>query len=161
MVKEVDHQRDIKESAIREGGFSFKMSNRFLIGVPDLYIAMPGYPACLLEVKRNDDYATPGVAGHLRDGLTEKQKSTLSKVWAAQAYAGWFVIVRDGKETLGYLGGPGFGEAKTWFRRGEKKHWPVQDIVATLTALHLVQRGHLIQNEPSGSLSLRSAHILD
>ena len=160
MVKEVDHQRDIKDSVIRQGGYSFKMSNRFLIGVPDLYIAMPGFPVVLLEVKRNDDYATSGKAGHLRDDLTEKQKSTLSKVWAAQAYAGWFVIVREGKDTIGYLGGPGFGEATSWYRRGVKKQWPMVDVVAELVTRHLRQRGHLTLNTPSAALSHPSAPSL-
>jgi len=161
MVKEVDHQRDIKESAVREGGYSFKMSNRFLIGVPDLYIAVPGFPVVLLEAKRNDDYATPGKAAHLRDGLTEKQKSTLSKVWAAGGYACWFVIVREGNDTLGYLGGPGFEEAKVWFRRQERKHWPVKDIVATSVELHLRARGHLTQSKPSETPSRRSIRSHD
>lgn len=35
------------------GGAAHKLSNRFLVGVSDLLVKMPGNPAWLLEVKRN------------------------------------------------------------------------------------------------------------
>lgn len=42
----VDEVRD-------SGGFAHKMSNRFLIGVPDLLIKLPNSPATFLETKQH------------------------------------------------------------------------------------------------------------
>jgi hypothetical protein len=44
-------QTNIRKSVIREGGYGFKMSNRFLVGVVDLFIALPPYAPCVVEVK--------------------------------------------------------------------------------------------------------------
>lgn len=50
-MKETDHQTQIKLSVRRQGGYSFKLSNRFTIGIPDLLIALPPFAPCLAEVK--------------------------------------------------------------------------------------------------------------
>lgn len=51
-MKEIDLQSKCI-AAIRElGGFSQKMSNRFLIGVPDLLCQLPDFPTSFWEVKR-------------------------------------------------------------------------------------------------------------
>lgn len=50
-MKETDHQTQIKLSVKRQGGYSFKLSNRFTIGIPDLLIALPPFVPCLAEVK--------------------------------------------------------------------------------------------------------------
>lgn len=48
---ELKHQTDIVGSVKRDGGNAFKMSNRFLIGVPDLAVALPPFAPCVIEVK--------------------------------------------------------------------------------------------------------------
>jgi len=50
-VDELKIQRDIILEVQKLGGFAFKMSNRFLVGVPDLFIKMPGYDTTIVEVK--------------------------------------------------------------------------------------------------------------
>lgn len=50
-MKEVDHQTNIKKSVILQGGYSFKLSNRFTIGIPDLLIMLSPFVPCLAEVK--------------------------------------------------------------------------------------------------------------
>lgn len=51
MTNELKHQTDIVDSVKRDGGNAFKMSNRFLIGVPDLAVALPPFAPCVIEVK--------------------------------------------------------------------------------------------------------------
>lgn len=48
---EIKVQRHIKDSAKAQGGASVKLSNQFLIGVPDLLIGLPPYCLTLVEVK--------------------------------------------------------------------------------------------------------------
>lgn len=50
-TNEIKHQTDIVKSVKRDGGYAFKMSNRFLIGVPDLFVALPPFAPCVIEVK--------------------------------------------------------------------------------------------------------------
>lgn len=50
-MKEVDHQTRIKNSVKQQGGYSFKLSNRFTIGIPDLLIMLHPFAPCLAEVK--------------------------------------------------------------------------------------------------------------
>lgn len=50
-MKEIDIQRELVNEARGLGGYAIKMSNRFLVGIPDLLIKLPGMQACLIEVK--------------------------------------------------------------------------------------------------------------
>ena len=53
-------------SSIRQfGGFSFKLANRFLVGIPDLFIKLPGLPSSIYEVKISKISADRKVA-HLK-----------------------------------------------------------------------------------------------
>lgn len=76
-MKEVDHQRHIKQSVIRQGGYSFKLSNQFSIGIPDLLIALPPFVPILAEVKTlgecGDDFSR-------QLGVSPKQKDELRKL---------------------------------------------------------------------------------
>ena len=73
-MNELDAQRLICKSAVSGGGFAFKMSNRFLVGVPDLLVKIPQYPTMLIEVKLDkskvkdpiDVEVTPTQGGYLR-----------------------------------------------------------------------------------------------
>jgi hypothetical protein len=49
--RELQEQADIKKSVRLDGGYSFKLSNRFTIGIPDLLIALPPFVPILAEVK--------------------------------------------------------------------------------------------------------------
>lgn len=74
MTVETDHQTDIRKSVLKLGGHSFKLTNRFTIGVPDLSIALPPFVPGLWEVK------TLGAVADKFDrdiGLSAKQKDTL------------------------------------------------------------------------------------
>lgn len=51
MTTEIKLQREIVEVVRAAGGFAFKLSNRFLIGVPDLFVKLPWHSAAFYEVK--------------------------------------------------------------------------------------------------------------
>lgn len=51
MAKELALQTNIIKSVRSDGGYGRKMSNRFLIGIPDLLIALPPFAPILAEVK--------------------------------------------------------------------------------------------------------------
>jgi len=53
MPLEINLQKDIKDAVLEANGFARKLSNRFLIGIPDLFVKMLEGPASFVEVKRN------------------------------------------------------------------------------------------------------------
>lgn len=53
-MNELAIQKLIVDAVRRGGGFSFKLANRFLIGVPDVLIQLPVRGTSLWEVKVND-----------------------------------------------------------------------------------------------------------
>lgn len=63
-MNELDMQKYVVDSVNHAGGFAFKMSHRFLVGVPDLLVKLPTEylkmqmenkrPAGILEVKQRD-----------------------------------------------------------------------------------------------------------
>lgn len=50
-MKETDVQKRVIDAVRAHGGAAHKLSNRFLVGVPDLLIKLPGLPAFIMEVK--------------------------------------------------------------------------------------------------------------
>lgn len=50
-MKEVDLQKLAVDAVNEHGGLAFKLSNRFLGGIPDLFVQLPGLPSALVEVK--------------------------------------------------------------------------------------------------------------
>lgn len=65
--------------AVREGGGqALKFNNRFMIGVCDLLLKLPGYEPMMLECKKIDLTRRTIEAGHVWDlGCTKKQKDFL------------------------------------------------------------------------------------
>lgn len=48
---ETEYQLEIKKSVIAQGGFAFKLSNTYTVGVPDLGIWLPPFAPLVAEVK--------------------------------------------------------------------------------------------------------------
>lgn len=48
---ETEAQKIVVKAVEAEGGYALKMSNRFLVGIPDLLIKLPTIPAMILEAK--------------------------------------------------------------------------------------------------------------
>ena len=135
---ETKFQSLLVKAAIDAGGHAFKMSNRFLVGVPDLFVVLPGQPGCIIECKR-DDWPTLG-STRIRAEATPKQASNIAKLRKAGQIAGLCVMVEMGDGSCLILAQPGadpidttqhdaltHGYSKT---RGEK--WPIGWIVDRL-----------------------------
>ncbi len=74
--KELALQSEICKSVRAQGGYALKLSHRFIVGVPDLLICMPGYPAMLIEVK---DLGVVTDKFDLKVPVTPKQREELKK----------------------------------------------------------------------------------
>lgn len=77
---ELRYQRLIIEVVRDMDGAAFKLSSRFLVGVPDLLIKLPGYEALLLEVKQGP---MPVRLDKVALAVTPAQKKFLSDFAAA------------------------------------------------------------------------------
>ena len=51
MARELNEQSNIIKSVKAAGGYARKLSHRFMIGMPDLLVALPPFAPCLVEVK--------------------------------------------------------------------------------------------------------------
>lgn len=59
-MNELALQKDVVDLVKNRDGFGLKMSNRFLVGVADLLIKLPNWPAMVIEVKLNKKPLRPG-----------------------------------------------------------------------------------------------------
>jgi len=105
-VKEVELQRLIIDVVEEVGGASHKLSNRFLIGIPDLLVKVPGYQAALIEVKLNK-FAAPKnkrVKSHVfKLDVTVPQQTILGEYDAAGMTCGVLSGVLIGGNTVRHL----------------------------------------------------------
>jgi hypothetical protein len=77
MVKELQVQTHIKKSVIRDGGFAFKQTNTYTIGILDLKICLFPFVPCDIEVKDLGEV----VRNFDRDaGVTPKQADTIRRM---------------------------------------------------------------------------------
>ena len=133
MVKEVDLQSRLVEEARRTGGYALKMSNRFVVGVPDLLIQLPGLPTVLVECKAQTLPAKPETPFRL--GLSRHQSASIDHINESGGNAGWCLFVPKengaywlpvGREPVDLI--PQAALASCLFKaRGEA--WPVEAVV--------------------------------
>lgn len=90
-MDELQVQRELTRDASADGAFAFKANNRFLVGVPDLFLQYPDLPALWLEVKYERTMRRDGFA---RLDLTPKQRSFIVRMMAAGGRAAWLLVVR-------------------------------------------------------------------
>lgn len=93
-MSELRVQRQIIEAVRFHGGVAFKQSNRFLAGLPDLFIKLPGLQAAMVEVKWS-----PKINRLRRVGvnLTPLQRKYLRDLRQVSMNAFWIVV---GKQSL-------------------------------------------------------------
>lgn len=97
---ETDCQKLTIQAVEEEGGRGLAFNNRFVIGIPDLLLKMPGHPPMILEAKLHKFAASTIEAGYLiaNIGCTKLQRDQL-RDWG---YAGMltgvvsFVMQIDG-----------------------------------------------------------------
>lgn len=75
-MNELECQQLVIDAVEETGGRGLKFNSRFVIGVPDLLLQMPGHGAMILEAKLHKFSAKTLAAGHLIEdiGATAKQK---------------------------------------------------------------------------------------
>lgn len=87
---EVDIQAELVKAINKDcGGHSYKQSNRFLIGVVDLFVKHPDFAQLSLEVKT--EVIMPGTKVITVD-LTTLQKESIRKIRKAGGHAGWLYV---------------------------------------------------------------------
>lgn len=77
MARELAHQTDIRKSVIKDGGYGFKLSNRFTLGIPDLLICLPPFAPCIIEVK---DLGEVVDKFNRQIGVTPLQNETMRRI---------------------------------------------------------------------------------
>lgn len=91
MSSELYYQRqilnDVKE--IDPKSFAMKMAHKFLSGIPDLMIKMPGHDVVFVEVKKGK----PGERGVMKVGTTALQRSTMAKMVASGVRCEVWVVI--------------------------------------------------------------------
>lgn len=78
-MNELDCQKLLVDAVEEVGGCGVLFNNRFIVGVPDLLLQIPGHGAMILEAKLFKFSAKTLAAGHLIEnvGATAKQKMYL------------------------------------------------------------------------------------
>jgi hypothetical protein len=95
MPTELDMQEKLVEAVKKiEGGYGFKLSNKFLAGIPDLFLSTPSVGPVLLEVKMVDGPEELVL-------LTPLQRHVIIKLKAAGTAAG-IVAIRPEEEFRRY-----------------------------------------------------------
>lgn len=89
-MSELQMQRLIIEDVKKCGGFAFKMSNRFMVGVPDLYIATPRHWPVLVECKFVKELPKRKTTSVLLN-LTPKQRHFIRQTQYGGGYSGWVI----------------------------------------------------------------------
>lgn len=92
LIKEVDLQSKAKQAILDMGGFSMKMSNRFLVGVPDLLCQLPGCATSFWEVKSSNT-----IWNKTQAHLTLQQKKWLRTFELSGGFGGviMYVMMND------------------------------------------------------------------
>ena len=103
-----------------QGGYGIKLQNKFLAGIPDLFLALPGVGMAFVEVK-------------LRGGqLAKIQQVTIERMQGAGVPAGWCVVQHVGGGAASIWAGTsasGVNIAGTPLLKVRGGEWPIADII--------------------------------
>lgn len=94
MKNETAYQAEIVKAVKELGGWGKKLSNRFLIGVPDLVIVLRPFGTMIVEVKKVDHH--PSTNRAVDSGLTPLQESNLREIVQAGGNCGVLLISPGG-----------------------------------------------------------------
>lgn len=132
-MKETDIQLEILRDVRRlyPGTWGFKLSNQFLAGKPDLFIAAPGHNPVFLEVKY--EKAPKKARPVSLSDITALQWKNIREARAAGLKAGWAMVLERGNGMRCMA--VGYGEIDpvydpadpagngTWWLRGRGESW--------------------------------------
>ncbi len=141
---ETKFQRHLVEAAEALGGYAKKLSHRTLVGVPDLLVKLPAYPACLIECKRvsrkRQRLKTEGEYVQFTPAVTALQDQHLLSFKRAGGISGLVVLIEGSWPQLIfaepyseiYRGGTVRCPVSKliWRRRGEE--WPIETIIEAI-----------------------------
>ena len=91
-MNELGYQRLILKAVTEVGGCGWKLSNKFLVGIPDLVMSMPWFGTSFWEVKMAQ--MPKKIPGMVKWKCTKLQLDTLQKLNAAGARGGFIVIAK-------------------------------------------------------------------
>lgn len=108
MKGELQYQADIVKGIEAMGGWAKKLSNRFLVGIPDLGMVVRPFGHLIVEVKKVDH--APTTTREVDIGLTELQARNLRDIAGAGGNCGVLIIgpgpKRNSVKVWGYYGAP-------------------------------------------------------
>lgn len=128
-MNELAAQKLIIDAVRSVGGAGWKLSNRFLVGVPDLLLCLPRQPIGVWEVKISDRKKSD----MLTLKITPLQEKTLNDLHNAGGYCGVISFLRDGSKL--------FMNAYTWDVVSYSDQWLPKFKVGVLDHEEL-ERGH-------------------
>jgi len=94
-MNELDLQRLVVQSVKMNGGTGWKMSNKFLVGIPDLILCLPGQGIGVWEVKQT---MMPKTVEHVILKPTALQEKVLNDVTEAGGFCGIISFIRGRRE---------------------------------------------------------------
>lgn len=118
MKDETAYQRDIIKAVQDMGGWGKKLSNKFVVGIPDLGITLRPFGTVIVEVKKVDHASTTNRP--TLTGLTELQSINLRDIWKSGGSCGVLLLAP---------GGPS-GAIKTWAYPGPAETYIPQEFHA-------------------------------
>jgi len=141
MTTELSIQSSLVKEAFALGGYALKMSNRFLVGVPDLLVHLPASPTVIVEIKLA--VAPTRLTTPISVDLTVQQRYTLQKMQKAGVKSGWclFVANKSGRNPDYHSVFVSTDLTRTHvliselnFTRKRGDQWPIQRICQNLTS---------------------------
>lgn len=136
-MNELDFQAELKKEVKKQGGYAFKMSNQFLVGIPDLFIKLPNFDTAIVECKLLPaSYAKSG-KGPIK--TTPLQKSNLSRMQKAGGISGTVILIDQKWPQLVVITDDPYQERfdlekDVYFERKRGEPWAVHAILSTLNA---------------------------
>lgn len=153
MPLEVDYQKAIIEAVKDDGGYGLKMSNRFLVGVPDLLLHPGWLPTMIVEVKRDSLPARPDTK--MTIDISPNQRKNLLAFQKSGGVAGWLLVVPIKTGVVDVLGHgdidfrPTRQEFETWsIRKTPQTGWNLA-VKSALNRIFKTSSHELSRNSPA------------
>lgn len=137
-MNELEAQSLFVRDANNQGGFARKISHRFVLGIADIYVKMPGADAAWIECKL-ERMPVRRVALPLE--LTPHQRRFLKDNRAAGGVSLWLLMVQTPKGMLGLCGDDldmteimvsDYNHLATLRGRGNSGPWPIEHLMRNI-----------------------------
>lgn len=132
MPAELYHQRTIIEDAKKISNLTFavKLSHRFMSGIPDLLLSVPGYQPTFVEVKKVDGNWHKNT---IKVNTTPLQRATMKAMTDSGLRVEVWVAIEDGADTYMLRVRPEMTTIQCdWWTLPKRKRgegWPIADFL--------------------------------